>query len=154
MVSPCGHSLCGVCTQELEKSGRNSQCAVCNTPGVSYYPNVVVRNLVRRHKFKCNHCAESDALEHVKRHLDACDKVIIECRDCRFKATRGEVKNHVCPDELILCDCEERVKRKDLPEHKSGLCAREDIQCLLSCGQKVPRSVKSIFTKAHALRIY
>ena len=137
-------TLWGVYTQELGKSGRNDQCAVYNTPGVNYYPNVVVSYLVRRHKYKCNYCAESNALEHVKCHLDACDKVTMVCRECHFKATRAEIKKHVCPDELILCDCKERVKRKDLLEHKSRLCAREEIQCPLRCGQEVPRSVKSI----------
>lgn len=142
-VSPCGHSVSGPCVQELGRSGAAQKCPVCNTTGAQFFPNVVVRNLVGTNAFKCNHCDTSGLLGDVKSHLDNCQRFPIECGNCGVRGTRAEILNeHVCPEELVECECQQKVARKDLTAHENNLCARKEVMCPLKCDGQVPRSVK------------
>lgn len=138
--NPCGHSICGHCSEELKKKG-NKTCHKCRQQRIGFCRNIFAEQLLEKIKVKCNGCSEQVAVNDVAVHVRQCTEVEIECDLCKHTMKRSEEERHqeTCPKGEVKCKCGLKLKREEEELHKETMCNMTKVPCPLGCELMVER---------------
>ena len=124
----------------------------CNWQGVISNFESHLNNECLYQKIKCpnNGCDKTILKKELNSHLINCDyikKIIkVKCNYCNGEFNIDNLGKHIkeCPELIIECNngCGEKVKKKDLEEHKNKICPEELNKCSYwdkGCKKKIKR---------------
>ncbi len=108
----CSQYLCRDCFQE---SKQDEKCYFCKQPG-----------------FKKNHVVYSNYAKFACQILMEPKQI---CDECNEVMTWNDCASHQCPENIVSCICNLKLKRKDFYIHEKFHCSQKIIECFL-CKQK------------------
>ena len=138
-TNPCGHSICGHCSDILKKQA-NDKCHKCRQPRIGFYRNIFAERLLEKVKVKWKGCSEDINVNDVTGHVRHCPEVEVECSLCGQRMKRKGEDDHkdACPKGEITCDCGMKMKREEEGSH-TDTCRLTKVHCPPGCGVMVER---------------
>lgn len=101
----------------------------------------------------CEACDLPVRRKDLKAHLDMCALVEIECK-CSQKRPRVS-PTHMCPEELVVCVCSQKVLRKDLESHIAETLQAHQVKQLAARAQSmIPAKHLMLEHKDNKIRIH
>ena len=142
IATPCGHTVCGSCTDTLKKSS-NTSCAMCRQPVAMFCRNIFASKLLANVKCECLACNSQLNLDSETEHVKTCKEMEIKCSLCAQQIKRDDELAHseVCPMRRITCVCGQIVTYREQNAHKENMCEFTKVGCPLKCEEMVERYV-------------
>ena len=143
MATPCGHSFCGFCVDELGKTVRPISCPMCRQRVDRFCKNIFACKALSTFQGECLGCNATFTLDMAKDHVNNCPQMEMICSHCKEKVKRGDTSLHSdqCVMKQVNCVCGMKVKRKDMDAHKEESCSWKKISCPLNCKDMIERFV-------------
>lgn len=143
MATPCGHSFCGFCVEELGKTGGPISCPMCRQTVGQFSKNIFACKALSTFQGECLGCKATFTLDMAKHHVNNCPEMEMVCSHCTEKVKRGDTSFHSdrCVMKEVHCVCGIRLKQKDIDAHKEDSCSWKKISCPLNCKDMIERFV-------------
>ena len=138
ITNPCGHPICGHCTDQLEKNV-SQNCHMCRQPRMGFCRNIFAEQLLVNVKATCRGCREELRLNEVQNHITKdCMEIEMLWGQCQapIKQKDYPVHSESCPKAKITCQCSLKIYRQE--QHRE-VCRLAEVRCLLRCGSFVER---------------
>ena len=144
-LNPCGHSICGHCSEALQKQGKNN-CHKCRQQRIGFFRNPFAEQLLEKIKVKCKRCSDQVAVNDVSNHVRHCPEVKVECDLCKDTLKQGEEERHkeTCPKGEVRCKCGAKMRREEEDLHNASIWAMTKVHCPLGCEAMIERYGGSI----------
>ncbi|XP_068747135.1 TNF receptor-associated factor 5-like [Montipora capricornis] len=141
MATPCGHSFCGFCVNELGKTVRPISCPMCRQRVDQFCKNIFACKVLSTFQEECLDCNATFTLDMAKDHVNNCPQMEMICSHCNQKVKRGDTALHSdrCVMKEVNCVCGMQVKQKDMNSHKEDSCSWKKISCPLNCKIMIER---------------
>ena len=136
MATPCGHTFCGKCVDQLKGTSRPVPCPLCRQIVQEFCRNIFATQLLTRVQGDCLACKDKVQLDTAKQHIEKCQEIDVVCLQCNQTVKRRTQPAHesACPMREITCGCGEKCKHADLEN-----CSFQKSNCPLNCDHVIER---------------
>ena len=112
--TPCGHSFCGFCVDELGKTVRPISCPMCRLRVDEFCKNIFACKVQSTFQGECFGCNATFTLAMGKDHVNNCPQMEMICSHCNGKVKRGNTSLHSdrCVLKELNCVCGRKVKHR------------------------------------------
>ena len=141
VCSKCSKLLCTLCI-------RGMRCPHCQQNSIGPIPSLFLKSY-NKLEVECrnidNGCTQHLEFGNVIDHEKRCDFALVNCRYCHQPIQRLEIQEHLatCDEAEHLCpDCDTKMKRRDLPQHRCILVLKLKITMLEEENAKLKKENK------------
>ncbi len=131
----CGQHFCKACLEKWTTGKKTKMCPHCRATN---FQKIIALPLIREIKELGVYCRNCDTIGFLKKDLEhhckhECPSRLVHCHLCNIQGKHQEIFGfHLlnCPNVIIECPnkCNEKVKRKDVRQHRNK-CPLEKVDC-------------------------